>query len=317
MLKKAIRSALIDKSILKEVSSVRSIGQGIDNKNFYVYGDENKFFLKVYQTDDLDEINYEIEILRELKNKNNRNMFFPTIRNEMFFINQKPAVLFDYIPGKSLLLKDINSPILRKVASVQAGMHYILSNYKPINEKFRFPIFDFSFPKSFTIDNPSLQSMINVEANLLEDESKTINKINFKKSIIHEDLNTENIILGDDGEVSFVDFSDSHYAEIISDIATSIKELILNKKGLDFNLMKDYLDSYQKVSPIENIEISLLPFLLRRRTVFMITYLSHKQNRDKDIKIKKRINRELEVLKILKNNEKSINNFIEGYYYEN
>lgn len=316
MLKKAIRSALIDNSILKEVYSVRSIDKGIDNKNFYIEG-EHKYFLKVYQTDDLDEINYEIEILRELKRKNKNGLYFPTIKNEIFFVNQKPAVLFDYIPGKSLSIKDINSSVLKKIANKQAGMHRALLSYKPVNKKFRFPIFDFGFSNIFTIEDQKLQSMVKNELRLLKNESKSIDKLDLKKSIIHEDLNPENIILGDDREVRFVDFSDSHHAEIISDIATSIKELILNKKGLDFKLMNDYLDSYQGVFPIDKKEITLLPFLLKRRTIFMMTYLLHKQNKEKDIKMKQRIDREFEVLKEIKSNIKSLNKFLEGYCYEN
>ena len=104
------------------------------------------------------------------------------------------------------------------------------------------------------------------------------------------------------GDIKFIDFSDSHMAEIISDVAIAIKELIIKNKGFNSNLIKQYLDSYQEVFRLNADEINSLPFLFRRRTVFMINYLLYKQTQNKSTELIKRIDLEIKVLKNLQKN---------------
>ncbi|KKQ87734.1 MAG: hypothetical protein UT11_C0047G0006 [Berkelbacteria bacterium GW2011_GWA2_38_9] len=105
-------------------------------------------------------------------------------------------------------------------------------------------------------------------------------------------------------------------AEIISDVAIAIKELIIKNKGFNSNLIKQYLDSYQEVFRLNADEINSLPFLFRRRTVFMINYLLYKQTQNKSTELIKRIDLEIKVLKNLQKNFKFINNFIKHYKCE-
>jgi Ser/Thr protein kinase RdoA (MazF antagonist) len=141
-------------------------------------------------------------------------------------------------------------------------------------------------------------------------------KINFTKSIIHEDLSMENIILSKSNSISFIDFGESHKSEIISDIAITIKEIIISNKGVDFNLIRAYLHSYQKIIRLNKNEIMALPFLLKRRTVFMIAYLLNKQEINKTTELKKKIGKEIKILKTLQKKDCLIRNFIKEYVYE-
>ena len=159
----------------------------------------------------------------------------------------------------------------------------------------------------------SNRNILQNEVILLEQESKLLKKVKYRKSIIHEDLNIENIVIDKNGHVNFIDFGESHRAEVISDIAIAIKEIIVNNNGIDLGLVRDYLNSYQKVIRLGKDEIGALFFLMKRRVIFMIAYLSNKQKTNESVELKKRISIEIKVLKIFQKNRHLIKNFIKKY----
>lgn len=294
------------------------VGKGIESKNYIVsVNNKNnfKYILKIYSKSKIEDVKYEREVLNKL-NANFKKKFFPIVQKGIFYINQKPSILLKYIHGRILSKRDITSCLIKKIAKKQAEMHHILANFDPIYKKNRFSIFDFSFVNIYSNDRNSNYSILQNEVNALKKESRLFLKVNFSKSIIHEDLTTENIILSINGDVNFIDFGESHRAEMISDIATAIKEIIISNKGVDFDLMRDYINSYQKITRLGKAEVNALPFLLKRRTVFMAIYLLNKQEINDSVGLKRKIEKEMKVLKILQKNNYFIEKFIKEYEYE-
>lgn len=218
--------------------------------------------MKIYSESDTEELKYEEEILKKLDSVTKKK-FFPVIVKPTFYINEKPSVLLKYIPGRILSKKDISPLLIKKIAKKHAEMHRLFLYFNPRHKKSRFSIFNFSFFNLYVRDKKSPHyKMLHDAVTILKQESKLFAKVNFKKSIIHEDLNIENIIVTKNGDINFIDFGESHRAEMISDIAIAIKEIIITNRGVDINLIKNYLDSYQKVTPINKNEISALPLLI-------------------------------------------------------
>lgn len=314
---KNILIKLKENKFFGHISSLRSIDKGIDSKNYLILADNKKYILKIYSSNDIEEVKYELEILYKLNSNNNQKKYFPIIKEGIFLIDQNPSIILEYIQGKTLSVKDINPLTVKMIAKIQAQMHYFLIDHVPIHEKFRFSIFDFSFVDSFKNKDEKLyDDILKNEFIYLNRESERVKNLNLRKTIIHEDLNKDNIIINKKGEIKFIDFGDSHRAEIISDVAIAIKELIINNKGFDFFLIKKYLDSYQNFFKLNNDEINSLPFLFRRRSFFMINYLLYKQAQDRNTKLIKGINLEINILKNIRKNFNSINNFINIYKNE-
>ena len=103
-----------------------------------------------------------------------------------------------------------------------------------------------------------------------------------------------------------IDFGESHRAEMASDIAIALKELIIYGKAINWKILKTYLDAYQKINKLNREELMALPFLIRRRIVFMLSYYVGKKDK---IKVKK----ELGVLKLLQRNKKLLEDFCNLY----
>ncbi len=298
---------------------ISPINKGIESKNYLVgVNDKNnfKYILKIYSESNVEEVKYETEILDKL-NFSVRKKYFPIILKKIFFIDKKPCILLKYIHGRILSKDDISSCLIKKIAQKQATIHRVFINYTPKHKKNRFSIFDFSFTDFYLNNKKNLYyNFLRNEIVALKKESKLFAKVKFKKSIIHEDLNVENIIVTKNSAVNFIDFGESHKAEVISDIATAIKEIIISGKGVNFGLIQDYLDSYQKIIRLNKDEINALLFLFKRRSIFMIVYLLDKQKINKNIDLRKKIATEMKTLKILQKNNYLIENFIKKYKYE-
>ncbi len=315
---KLIESYLNTAHIVRGTCFVRQIDKGIESKNYLIsINDKNnyKYILKIYSKSNIEELRYEIEILNKL-NSGVREKYFPVVQKEVFYIDKKPSVLLNYIPGRILVKKDVTSSLIKKIAKKQAEMHYLFTNCIPRHKKVRFSIFDLNFFDLYVKKENPYYNILHNEISILQRESELFANIHFQKSIIHEDLSLENIIINRSGDINFIDFGESHRAEIISDIAIAIKEIIISNVGVDINLIKDYLGSYKKVICLSKDEISTLLFLLKRRTVFMIAYFLHKQETGEGITFKKRIESELKVLKSLQKNISLIRDFIKEYQYE-
>lgn len=312
-----IQKALGDARIFSTPFSVSRLDRGSESKNYLISKDNKKYVLKVYSGSDTEEIRYEIEILNRLKAVTRGERYFPTLKKGIFYVNRRPAILLDYIYGKVLKPGDLSEDTIKKIAATQAKMHSALVNYEPVHKKFRFPILDFDFAKLFLNSCESPYNIIvQKEIRALKKESLPLKKLSLEKTIIHEDLTAENIIMNDLGEVKFIDFGESHKAEAISDIATAIKELVVGDNGVNFDFIKQYLDSYRGVRPVTREELDLLPFLLRRRTVFMMAYWLCKQSVVGGAEFDERVGREAKNLGALWRSKFEIGKFIERYQHE-
>ena len=289
---KDIRSSLKTLNIEKGIYFITKIDKGIESKNYFVgLNSRNnlRYILKIYPNDN--EVRYEIEILNKLSSSN-KPLFSPLVQEGVFFINNKPSILLRYITGCILAKNKISLPVIREIAKKQAKMHLSLLNFKPKNKKVRFSVFDFNFLSFFCKNDKSLYyRKILEEIKIIEKESKSFTKIDFKKTIIHEDLTPENILITKNGDINFVDFGESHYAEMISDIAITIKEIIISNVGVDLLLIQNYLNSYQKIITLDKKEINTLFFMIKRRTIFMLAYYLGRYEINKDFKKKNAVTR--------------------------
>lgn len=308
---KKIELFLNSSSTAEERYFVTPIKNGMGCKNYLVgIRSQNnfKYILKIYSKKDIEDLKFEIELLNHLK-QNAQNIFFPIVE-KTFSYHERPCILLKYVPGRTMTKNDISSKIIKSIAEKQAKMHKIFATFVSEKTKKRFSIVDFGFTDQFMIGrNDKNYKIINNEIKLLEKEAVILNKISFSKSIIHEDLSMENIIINK-GKIIFIDFGESHYAEIISDIAIAIKELIITQKGMRTDLIKDYLNTYQCVTSLSDSELNAISFLLRRRTVFMLAYYTFQQKINNHCNVNEKIILEITILKMLKNNINVIKNII-------
>lgn len=297
-----IRKSL-EVSKLGNIDFCKPLNGGLESHILLLSVNSNKYVLKSYKNTSVDEINFELSILNHLKFISNR---FLSPVTKIFYIDDLPCVMYSFLTGRGLLLSDIDTLTLEKVANLQALMHKYLADFSPGGYKKRFSIYDLSFLDVFKCEYlPDVRKLVKKGKSWLLINLEVHKKTSFPKSIIHEDLEMENVFIDDSGNIKFIDFSESHYAEVVSDIATAIKELIINNKGLDAKLIEKYLSSYYKTNPIiDKTQLQMLYPLFVRRTMFMLSYFLHRQSKNNRLFLDKKIDVELKTLNLLlsKNN---------------
>ncbi len=264
---------------------------GIENENYLLKTENKKYVVRIYLKRSLEEIKYEISILKKLSKYN----FVPDVKSRIIPIEKKFFVVFEYIPGKMLSqLNSISEKDLSKLCKKIFLIHKSLLKFHPSGSKKRYRIDDLSFVSMKSNLDPNLKLIIESEIKFLE--SKKIDYDTLTKSIIHEDISPNNIISCQD-KLSIIDFDDAHHGPIVSDISTLIKSLIIDVEGLNFKKINICLESYG-LNNLQKQDLSIIYYLLRRRTLFMIIYVSllPKEN----IKRDQMINNEQKSLKILK-----------------
>ena len=89
---------------------------------------------------------------------------------------------------------------------------------------------------------------------------------------VHTDLTIDNALVDDDGRITgIVDFGDMSYSALAVDIASVIDSLANGRDGDElFRVSRLVLDGYQRVTPLEPIELRLMGELIAARSAVTI-----------------------------------------------
>jgi len=82
-----------------------------------------------------------------------------------------------------------------------------------------------------------------------------------RHSIIHSDLNDNNVIVKDDQVKGIIDFGDIAYSPLIYEVAITLTYIMLRNEADPFEKAQTFLKAYHKVLPLkkEEIEFALYP----------------------------------------------------------
>ena len=102
-----------------------------------------------------------------------------------------------------------------------------------------------------------------------------------RAQIVHTDLTTDNALTDDAGNVTgIVDFGDMSYSALLTDLA-SLLDSLMNGRVDDelFRCARLVIDGYERITPLEPLELELLPELLAARAAVTIAISSWRSER--------------------------------------
>ena len=102
-----------------------------------------------------------------------------------------------------------------------------------------------------------------------------------RAQVVHTDLTTDNALADDDGNVTgIVDFGDMSHSALLTDLA-SLLDSLLNGRTDDelFRSARLVIDGYQRITPLEPLELRILPELLSARAAVTIAISSWRSER--------------------------------------
>jgi 4-aminobutyrate aminotransferase-like enzyme/Ser/Thr protein kinase RdoA (MazF antagonist) len=101
-----------------------------------------------------------------------------------------------------------------------------------------------------------------------------------RAQVIHTDLTTDNALVDADGRISgIVDFGDMSHSALVTDIASLLDSLLNGRSGEElFRAGRLILDGYQRITPLEPVELALTGELLAARAAVTIAISSFRSS---------------------------------------
>ncbi len=102
-----------------------------------------------------------------------------------------------------------------------------------------------------------------------------------RAQIVHGDLTTDNAIVDETGRITgIVDLGDMSHTALVTDIASLLDSLLNGRQGDDlFRAGRLVLDGYQRITPLEPIELGLIGELVAARAAVTIAISSFRAGR--------------------------------------
>ncbi|HEV8281134.1 MAG TPA: aminotransferase class III-fold pyridoxal phosphate-dependent enzyme [Candidatus Limnocylindrales bacterium] len=101
-----------------------------------------------------------------------------------------------------------------------------------------------------------------------------------RAQVIHGDLTTDNALVDDDGRITgIVDFGDMSHSALVTDIASLLDSLLNGRDGDELlRAGRLVLDGYQRITPLEPVELALTGELLAARAAVTIAISSFRSD---------------------------------------
>ena len=256
------------------------------DQNFYLYDvrANDQFVLKIFNSaESLDIINMQTNVLEHFQVNQSRTIRTPKIikaldgqkficikkNNQKYFLR-----LVSYIIGDQL--KDIKQKDISyfKIGSFIGDLTSILQSFsgKYYDREFPWDISNIDFLH----DNHSLFSDQNREKiimHFMNEYEKNVdpNKQFLRNSIIHNDCNDHNIIVGNHREqLGVIDFGDIVYSYTVIEPAVCIAYAVLGKEN-PFEIVCDILKGYCESNQLSDMELKLTIYFICIRLCLSVT----------------------------------------------
>lgn len=259
--------ALLKKYDIGKLISCKGIAEGVENSNYFIETDQNKFVLTLYENrTNEDELPFFFNLLDHLHNEGIAVPKFIAAKDGSILqrLAGKPACIIEFLSGVS-----ITSPTekaARSTGAILAKMHLALQDYKEIRtntmglDVWQKMVNECSVDDINAIDG-YLYQLINDELDYLHKNWPR----SLPKSVIHADLFPDNVLLMDEEVSGLIDFYFAATDIVDYDIAVTHAAWCFSSDGSKFypNISDAFLRSYHQIKPINAISREYLPVLFR------------------------------------------------------
>lgn len=230
------------------------VSGGNINSNYILKTESGKYILRAYKFKTEKEILSELGLLDFLS----QNKFpCPKPVGKIFKTKNKFVCCFGFIEGHEL--NKVTENDLKKIAKLMAILHILTKNYRL---KYKREGEGLKVIKQYLKIKKKdiLNSKFRDSKNFIKFLETELNKLKLDRNLpsgaIHVDIKTENIIIGKDGNLSFIDFDNFYIDTYVTDIANAIMWLSVNEKEmLDLKKAKIFLREYNKYRKLSKREM--------------------------------------------------------------
>lgn len=259
--------ALLENYDIGTLISCKGIAEGVENSNYFIETDQNKFVLTLYENrTNEEELPFFFNLLDHLHEANIPVPKFIAARDGSILqsLAGKPACIIEFLSGVSITSP--NEKAANSVGTILAKMHIALQDYQGsrannmgLNSWHK--MMDNCSEKNVSAIDKNLYGLIQSELNHLD---KFWPK-QLPQSVIHADLFPDNVLLMNDEVSGLIDFYFAATDIVDYDIAVTHAAWCFSPDGMTFhqNISDALLGAYHQINPINEISRQYLPILLR------------------------------------------------------
>ena len=253
-----------------DVIKYQKMPQGFANRNYKITTSKGNYLIRINVQQDLSSINYEIRVLRELK-QIDFSTAYPIIRKDGGCITEldtENVVIYDFIEGA---IPRINAKTVEEIASASARLNSI-PNWQNFEKKNSINIDNcFDLIKKFNSAKhkyPKIFEYFIEQTKFLEKYLRS----SVPQGLIHADIFPDNTIFNGDKLAAIIDFEDVCTDDLIFEMGMAINGFCFINNELNDRLLKVFISNYNKVRPLSKTELELLPIYIQWSAHGMVSW---------------------------------------------
>ncbi|OUR93474.1 hypothetical protein A9Q84_18545 [Halobacteriovorax marinus] len=238
---------------LGTLTELRSLSLGISNSNYKVTTSEASYLLKVSNDKGHDDLIQEQEILTllgELDFEFSLTPYLTTDKKSVYTYNNFFGVVFPFVEG---IAPGPCDQTCFEIGQGLAKLHLIKNDFSKVrsHDQVGFGARDIA---KYIQNEKCPKDFREMVAYFFPDNLEAYISINFEKGLIHGDLYYDNTLFDDNHLAVLLDFEQSGLGEYLFDLGISLSGTCLEKGRINRSLVKSYLEGYEAIRPLPQIE---------------------------------------------------------------
>lgn len=261
--------------------------QGYASLNYRIQSEGTNYLLKHYtDPSEYDLICEENRILQQLKEKELSFALPYALQDIHTYKDRSFSRLLPFLEGKLLSSVTQTDELLENFGRVTAQLNTHLLPLKSDTIQARVQEWDMkhtllNFAKAHFIKNPQDRKIVTYYLDLFEHTIAPIQQ-ELRHSIIHSDLNDNNVLIAGNEVVGLIDFGDIAYSPLVYEVAIALTYIMMANPEDPFTKAQAFLKGYHQELPFLEEEIELLHLLIASRLCVSVCNSAQKKSQGED-----------------------------------
>ncbi len=299
---------ILEKYAIGKYRLSKHVTLALQNTVYFFWTSKAKYILKIYEKSDPNYINYQVRIMNFAFKKGLpiAEIMKTKQKKDLHFYKNHRILIQKFVSGREP--KKFTNSLVKDIAKKQAKLNKNLMKMK-LEGKYVWKR-DFQFKRMDERAGIIGDFDFTKEESYLLKEIRKLNKRKLRKSVIHGDFHSCNLIVDKNKLKAIIDWDDVHEDFLVQEIANFISHSFIKKNEIKKKHLKLYLREYQKYVKLNKEEKKALYYFIQNRYLGVIAWdeKQKKQHKDQTRKIDKWNDEMIKSYKTIKNF--SLNKFL-------
>lgn len=272
---------ILEKYPLGKYKKSKHITWALGNTVYIVETTKGKIVLKILEMANLEYLKYQIKLINFLKDRKVPVQRIIKTKKGAFFLkyNGKRVLLLKFVEGKTPY--SLSDNLVKNIANKMGLMHQNFMKLKLYGKHVWKKDHEFkpSPRKVGKIDGFDFQK----EEKRLIGELKKIDRKKLRKSVVHGDCHSVNLLVQEDRLRAIIDWDDAHEDYLLYDVSTFITHSFVLKPRVNKKQIKIFLKEYRKKIKLKDEEKKALYFFVKHRILTVIDWATDQMKKHKDL----------------------------------